>query len=480
MKFRNGVMLITYANSMGKNIRELQNILDHYFDGAIAGIHVLPFFPSSSDRGFSPVQYDIVDPEFGDWNDLTRLAEKYYLMYDFMINHISSRSFYFQDFIANKDKSPYAGMFIRYKDFWPGGEPTADDIVKIYKRKPRAPYITVMFKDDTSEKAWCTFGDDQIDLNIRNDITWQFIKDNLQLLASHGAAIVRLDAFGYTPKKAGGSCFFEEPEIWEMLEHTKNILSPYKVEILPEMHEDYTIQLKLAEKGYWVYDFALPMLLLHALYTGETASITHWLQICPRKQFTTLDTHDGIGVVDVRGLLTDDQINKTKDFLFTRDATIKKIHTTLNYKNLDIYQINCTYYSALGNNDDAYIIARAVQVFAPGIPQIYYVGLLAGKNDIALVELTKQGRDINRHSYTIEEIVKEIKRPVVQKLLKLMRFRNEFPAFDGECETSANGPVLTIKRTCGDYTAELLADMKTYTCLITYSGPDGKKQKLDL
>ena len=480
MKLKNGIMLITYANSLGKNISELKYVLDHYISDAVAGVHILPFFPSSSDRGFSPVQYDIVDPEFGDWDDIAALSKKYYLMCDFMINHISSQSLYFQDFIVKKDKSPYAGMFIRFKEFWPNGEPTADDIDKIYKRKPRAPYISVTFKDGTSEKVWCTFGDDQIDLNIRNDVTWQFIKDNLELLASHGAAFVRLDAFGYTPKKVGGSCFFEEPEIWEMLDHVKNILTPYKVEILPEMHEDYTIQLKLAEKGYWVYDFALPMLLLHALYTGETVSLSHWLRICPRKQFTTLDTHDGIGVVDVRGLLTDDQINKTKDFLFTRDATIKKIHSTLAYKNLDIYQINCTYYSALGNNDDTYIIARAVQMFAPGIPQVYYVGALAGENDIELVELTKHGRDINRHSYTIKEVAQEIKRPVVQKLLKLMRFRNEFPAFGGECEASACGSILTIKRTGGGYTAELVADMQSCTYSISYFRPDGKKEKLDL
>jgi sucrose phosphorylase len=473
-------MLITYANSLGKNIPELKHVLDHYINGAIAGVHILPFFPSSSDRGFSPIRYDIVDTEFGDWSDINRLSEKYFLMYDFMINHLSSQSSYFQDFVAKKDKSPYAGMFIRFKDFWPNGEPTTDELDKILKRKPRAPYIMVRFKDGTSEKVWCTFGDDQIDLNIQNDVTWQYIKDNLQLLADHGAALVRLDAFGYAVKKVGGSCFFEEPGIWEMLDHVNNILLPYRVEILPEMHEQYNIQLKLAEKGYWVYDFALPMLLLHALQTGETTNLVHWLKICPRKQFTTLDTHDGIGVVDVRGLMTDDQINQTKDFLFTRDAIVKKIHNTVFYKNLDIYQINCTYYSALGDNDDAYLIARAVQMFAPGIPQVYYVGLLAGKNDIELVESTKHGRDINRHSYAIEEIAREVERPVVQKILKLMRFRNEFPAFGGDCETSSSGSVLVIKRTDGEYVAELVADMKSYTCSIKYSGPDRNKQTLVL
>jgi sucrose phosphorylase len=421
-----------------------------------------------------------VDSEFGDWKQLDELSGKYFLMYDFMINHLSSRSFQFQDFVAKKDQSLYAHMFIRYKEFWPNGEPTAEDIKKIYKRKPRAPYITVVFKDGTEEKIWCTFGNDQIDLNIQNEKTWQFIQDNLQTLANHGAALIRLDAFAFTSKKSGGACFFEEPETWEMLDRVRKILSPLQVEILPELHEHHTIQLKLAEKGYWVYDFALPMLLLHALHTGETDSLVHWLRVCPRKQFTTLDTHDGIGIVDVRGLLSDEQINKTKDLLFTRGASVKRIYNTAAYNNLDIYQVNCTYYSALGNNDDAYLIARAVQMFAPGIPQVYYVGMLAGKNDIALVESTKNGRDINRHSYTIEEIAKETKRPVVQKILQLMRFRNDFPAFAGKCETNSNGSELTIKRSTGGYAAELTADMKSYTCSIKYSGPDNIQHTLVL
>jgi sucrose phosphorylase len=421
-----------------------------------------------------------VDPEFGDWNDLAGLSKKYFLMYDFMINHVSSQSVQFQDFIARKDKSPYVGMFIRYKDFWPNGEPTAGDVKKIYTRKPRAPYVEVTFKDGTTEKVWCTFGDDQIDLNIKNEVTWRFIEDNLKILVSHGAGIIRLDAFGYTPKKAGGTCFFEEPETWEMLERVKKILAPYDTEFLGEMHEDYKLQIKMADKGYWVYDFALPMLLLHALHTGETANLLHWLKICPRKQFTTLDTHDGIGVVDVRGLMTDEQIEKTKDTVFRQNANVKAIYTTSLYKNLDIYQINCTYYSALGNNDDVYTVARAVQLFAPGIPQVYYAGMLAGKNDIELLESTKHGRDINRHSYSVEEIASEVERPIVQKILKLMRFRNEFPAFDGECEASASGPVLTIRRSSGGYTAELTTDVKSHTCLVSYSGPDGKKQYLDI
>jgi sucrose phosphorylase len=480
MKLKNGVMLITYANSLGSNISELRAILERYFDGAIAGVHILPFYPSSSDRGFAPLRYDVVDSEFGDWRDLSRLSENYCLMYDFMINHLSSHSSQFQDFVENKDKSAYSGMFIRYKDFWPNGAPTAEDLDRIYKRKPRAPYVVVKFNDGTEEKIWCTFGDDQIDLNLENNVTRNFIEDSLTMLADRGAAVIRLDAFAYAIKKVGGSCFFEEPEIWDLLLRVKNILAPYQVEILPEMHEHFSIQLKLAEKGYWVYDFALPMLLLHALHTGETLNLVHWLRTCPRRQFTTLDTHDGIGVVDVRGLLSDEQIQRTKDLLFERGANVKRIYSTEAYHNLDVYQLNCTYYSALGGNDKAHAIARAVQMFAPGIPQIYYVGLLAGKNDIELVESTKNGRDINRHSYSIEEIAREVERPVVQNILKLARFRNSFPAFAGECETNAHGSQMTIKRSCDGYSAELVADMQSFEYSISFWGPDGQKEHLGL
>lgn len=121
------------------------------------------------------------------------------------------------------------------------------------------------------------------------------------------------------------------------------------------------------------------MLLLHAIYFKNSEYLKHWFEICPRKQFTTLDTHDGIGVVDVRGLLPDEEIEAAKEHLFEYGANVKRVYNTEKYNNLDIYQINCTYYSALGDDDNAYLLARAIQFFAPGTPQVYYVGLLAGK-----------------------------------------------------------------------------------------------------
>lgn len=458
----NKIMLITYADSLGQNLVELEKVIDKYFSKAIAGIHILPFYPSSGDRGFAPVDYHRVDSVFGSWEDIERISGKYYLMVDYMINHISAQSEYYKDFLAAKDESAYKDLFIRFKDFWDNGEPTDEEVAAIYKRKPRAPYADAHFADGTVEKVWCTFDEEQIDINCKTETAKEFIRDNLTSLCKYGAAIIRLDAFAYATKRAGTSCFFIEPDVWELLEECKQIIGEYNVELLPEIHEHYTMQKKIVEHDYYVYDFALPMLLINGLYYGQTEYLKHWLEICPRKQYTTLDTHDGIGVVDVRDLLPDHEIDRTKEDIFKFGANVKKIYNTAAYNNLDIYQVNCSYYSALGVQDDAYLLARAVQFFAPGIPQVYYVGMLAGKNDLELLEETKVGRNINRHYYSLQEIDREVRKPVVQKLIKLMEFRNTFPAFDGEFELlPCEEHELIIRRISGRYIAVLKADFKS-------------------
>lgn len=475
MAIENKIMLITYADSLGKNLRELSEALDRYFSKAVGGVHILPFFPSSADRGFAPTTYSEVDPQLGGWDDVDAVRRGRYLMTDFMINHISRSSDYYLDFQKNKDNSPYKDLFLRYRNFWPGGEPTPQQVDAIYKRKPRAPYAEINFADGTSEKLWCTFGEEQIDLDVDSAYTKSFIRDQLLNLAGHGADIVRLDAFAYAVKKAGSSCFFEEPEIWGLLESCARTAALKGSEILPEIHEHYSIQMKLAQRGYWVYDFALPMLVLHALYTGKSGELKNWLRICPRKQFTTLDTHDGIGVVDVKDLLSDEEIERTRDMLYERGANVKRKYSSADYNNLDIYQINCSYYSALGDDDGAYLLARAIQFFAPGIPQVYYVGMLAGKNDIDLLERTKEGRNINRHGYTLPEIAAEVERPVVRRLLRLMEMRNTHPAFGGELRIppTENENELVIERVSGEEKAVLRANLSDHRFTIELSVPGG-------
>ncbi len=480
MNIQNKIMLITYADSIGSDLKDLKTVLDKYLNRAVAGVHILPFFPSSADRGFAPMTYQEVDPAFGTWQDVEAISKSYYTMYDFMINHISRSSDYFKDFIANNKESRYSDLFIRYSQFWSKGYPSDKQIDQIYKRKPRAPYIDVTFEDGTTEKVWCTFDEEQVDLDIRKQVTLDFIKENLRFLCEKGASIIRLDAFAYATKKEDTDCFFIEPDTWEILTYCKEILDEYEVKILPEIHEHYTIQMKIAEKDYYVYDFALPMLVLHALYGGTSKRLVNWLKICPRKQFTTLDTHDGIGVVDVKDLMSDEEMDQTRESLYAQGANVKKKYSSTAYNNLDIYQINCTYYSALGDHDDAYLLARAIQFFSPGIPQVYYVGLFAGKNDIELLEKTKNGRDINRHYYTKEEIEEEVQRDVVKKLLYLMEFRNTYGAFDGEISVNdqTDERRLEISWEKGELKTRLLADLIDKAFTISYYDPTDKVWRL--
>lgn len=477
MPITNKVMLITYPDSLGKNIEELRDVLKNDLKGAVGGIHLLPFFPSTGDRGFAPTDYTKVDPKFGDWSDVEKLGQEYYLMFDFMINHISRHSKYYEDFQQKKDKSKYADLFLSWDKFWPKGRPTKADVDLIYKRKDKAPYQEITFADGSKEKLWNTFGPEQIDLDVRKKVTQEFIKQTLNQLIEHGADIIRLDAFAYAVKKLDTNDFFVEPEIWDLLAQVRDDIVAKGAMILPEIHEHYSMPFKIAKHGYFIYDFALPMVTLYSLYSGKSERLAHWLKMCPMKQFTTLDTHDGIGVVDARDILTPEEVKYTSQELYKVGANVKKKYSSAEYHNLDIYQINTTFYSALGDDDKKYFMARLLQVFAPGIPQIYYVGMLAGKNDIKLLEETKEGRNINRHYYTREEVAEEVKRPVVTSLLKLFAFRNTEAAFDLEGNIEVETPSeneIRIVRMNKDQThkAELKANLKTLDYQVLADGKE--------
>jgi len=469
MPLTNRVQLITYPDSLGQDLAELHYVAKRYLKNAIGGLHLLPFFPSSADRGFAPITYDQVEPAFGTWRDIEKLGQDFDLLIDFMVNHISRQSIFFQDYLQNGNQSPYADMFLSFDKLAPGGKISEEDLAKIYTRKPRPPYSVIERTDGTKEKIWSTFDYEQIDLDWQSPVTKRIMRNFLIRLSRENIKMIRMDAFAYTTIKIGTRSFFLEPDVWELLEWLHNCVAPFDVEILPEVHEHHTYQLKLSSKGYWAYDFALPMLVLHTLYHHSNKRLLEWLKICPRKQITTLDTHDGIGIVDVQALMPQEEIDRTIDGLYEKGSRAKRIYNTEAYNNLDLYQMNCTYYSALDCNDDSYICARILQFFTPGIPQVYYVGLLAGKNDIELVEKTKSGRSINRHNYTLEEIEIEIKKPVVQRLIRLMKFRNDYPAFDGEfkIEDSAENRVrLTWKLDKYQATAEI--DLETYANRISY------------
>lgn len=477
MTLKNQVQLITYPDSLGKNLVELHFVLRKYLRNRIGGLHLLPFYPSSADRGFAPLTYDDVDPGFGTWRDVEEIAHDFDLMIDFMVNHISRQSLFFQDYVVKGASSEFADMFLSFNKLSPDGEIPEEEMAKVYTRKPRPPYTVIQRADGSNEKIWGTFDFEQIDLDWKSPKTLEVMSNYLIRLARLDIRMLRLDAIGYAPHRIGTNCFFLEPEIWELLEWIKNYTDPFDTEVVPEVHESHDYQLRMAEKGYWVYDFALPMLVLHTLYRHTNRRLIEWLKICPHKQFTTLDTHDGIGVVDVAKLMSEEEIEATIEGLYEKGSNVKRLHANPEYQNLDIYQVNCTYYSALGADDDAYIASRAIQFFTPGIPQVYYVGLLAGENDIELLEKTKNGRDINRHNYSLNEIAQEMEKPVVQRLLRLMEFRNGYQAFNGSFHIQdTDEDRLSLAWVLPPYQAHLDLDLKTFDTRITYFDPESNGQ----
>ena len=466
-QIKNQIMLITYPDSLGGNLKELARTLKRDFSGAVGSLHILPFFPSSGDRGFAPTTYDRVEPAFGDWTDIEALSRDYTLMCDMMVNHISRRSEEFQDYLKRGEESPYASMFFDYTAFF-GGEPGPEDLSHIYRRSDKPLFQEITLPDGKKQKLWCSFSAEQIDLDTNSPAAREYIMRNLKNLGRHGISVVRMDAYGYITKIRGTNCFFIEPQVWGLIEEMEGLLAAQDMTLLPEVHDRYETALKISQKGYWTYDFVLPLTVLHTLFSGSAAALKKWLATAPRTQFTVLDTHDGIGVYDAAGIVSDGEA----------DQVIRRAEPRLSYsyKPMDMskakyrksYQLYGTYYSILEENDQAYLLARAIQFFAPGIPQVYYVGMLAGRNDLDFDPADH--RNINRHNYTLPEIARETQRPVVKKLLEMMRFRNAHPAFQGELTVEPTPDhLLTLIRRSGPHWARLEANVKTFDFQITAS-----------
>ncbi len=484
MAIKNKVQLITYPDSLGGDLKTLNDILLKYFSDIFqGGVHILPPFPSSGDRGFAPLTYLEIEPRFGTFEDMRAIGEKFDLIVDLMINHISKQSKYFQDFLEHGRKSEFADLFITLDKLFEDGKPIQEDIDKMFLRRP-IPYSTFTIKDTgEEEKVWTTFGKDnpseQIDLDINSEKVKQLIKQFFVNFSENNVKIVRLDAVGYVIKKLGTSCFFVEPEIYEYLDYIMEIANSLGIELLPEVHSHYSIQYKLAQHGFWIYDFILPYTILDALVNRNSDRLIEYLRTRPAKQFTMLDCHDGIPVKpDMDGLVDTKEARKLVDVCLERGANLSLILSDEHKAEdgFDVHQIRCSYYSVLNCDDDAYIAARAIQFFVPGVPQVYYVGLLAGENDIEAVKATGEGREINRHNFSIEEIEQAIEKKVVQRLLKLIRFRNEYEAFNGKFSVKdSSKDKINLLWEKGEKVCELNIDLKTYKASIKYIDAENKK-----
>jgi sucrose phosphorylase len=439
---KNTVQLITYADRLGVgDIKALHRLLKGPFNGLFGGVHILPFyFPIQGvDAGFDPIDHTKVDPSLGNWTDIKELGRDVDLMADLIVNHVSSSSLEFQDYYEKGDASIYKDLFLTMGSIFPNGA-TETDLLTIYRPRPGLPFSYVTLKNKQKRLLWTTFSKQQIDINVLHPEGKTYLQSVLRTLHENGIRMVRLDAIGYAVKKAGTSCFMI-PETLDFIEYLTQQAEVLGMEVLVEIHSHYRRQVEIARQVDRVYDFALPPLVLHGIFNHTGRYLKQWLEISPRNAITVLDTHDGIGMIDVGIDGSDSQgcpgIIPPEELA----ALVEKIHTNSNGQsrlasgaaasNLDLYQVNCTFYDALERNDNDYLLARAIQFFAPGIPQVYYVGLLAGENDMQLLAKSGVGRDINRHYYTFEEIDQALQRSVVQSLFELIRFRNQHPAFNG-------------------------------------------------
>lgn len=308
----------------------------------------------------------------------------------------------------------------------------------------------------------------QMDLNIKSPLVWEFYENTLKKLAQYGADIIRLDAFAYASKEPGARNFLNEPETWELLERIRSLADRYGLTLLPEIHSRYEekIHEKLAEKGYITYDFFLPGLIIDALERNSNEYLITWINDIQRKNIKTvnmLGSHDGIPLLDLKGLMPDVQIESLIGTIVDRGGYVKDLHGNRNV----YYQVNATYYSALGENERKLLLARAIQMFTPGKPQVWYLDLFAGRNDYEAVEKAGPGghKEINRTNLSLEQVRRGLDNAVVRKQLSLLRFRNVFPAFGFDAKLTIHDSKrqeLILSWENNSCKAKLEADLKEY------------------
>ena len=307
----------------------------------------------------------------------------------------------------------------------------------------------------------------QMDLNIKSPLVWEFYDNTLKTLADYGAKIVRLDAFAYAPKEVGEKNFLNEPATWDVLTKVRELADKYNVRLLPEIHASYEEKIyeKIANKGYMTYDFFLPGLIIDAFEQQSGEVLKKWADELVEKNIQVvnmLGCHDGIPLLDLKGLISEERIQSVIDTVVKRGGYVKDLHGQKNV----YYQVNATYYSALGEEDKRMLLARAIQIFMPGKPQVWYLDLFAGKNDHEAVKRAGAGghKEINRTNLTIKEMEAGLQRDIVLKQLEMLIFRNTFTVFSNESDFSmkCSGSKLFIEWKNKEERAVLKADLSDF------------------
>ena len=416
----------------------LQRFIDTYLADAVSAVHILPFYPASSDGGFSVMDYRTVAPDYGDWDDIARLADDMPLMFDLILNHASRRGLWFAHYLADADPG---------RDYFIEMDPTTDLRSVI---RPRAtPLLTEVATARGPKHLWATFSDDQIDLDFTNpQVLSEFIDIILEYVA-RGAALVRLDAVGFLWKELGTSCI-HRPETHRIIKFLRALIDRYApgALLITETnvpHAENISYLTDGDEAHVAYQFVLPPLIAHTLLTGDARRLSTWAASLPALpagchflNFTA--SHDGIGVRSVESILDEDELDALVATTRARGGFVST--RAMSDGSTRPYELNISYYDLMAEpatrgstaHIERFIVSQAITLALAGIPALYFHSLMATPNDLHGVEATGISRAINRRRYDAAELGRSLERDtpaatVMARLKQLLALRAKQPAF---------------------------------------------------
>lgn len=436
--------LITYGDQVREPnkppLRTLHEVLRGLVKDVIRGVHLLPFFPYSSDDGFSVIDYKQVDPKLGTWEDIRRFRQDFRLMFDAVINHVSRQSAWFQAFL--RGEAPYTDYFIVV-------DPNTD-LSQVFR--PRAtPLLTPVETVSGVKYVWTTFSEDQIDLNYRNPRVLLDIIDVLLFYVEQGAEVIRLDAIAYVWKEIGTSCIHlpQTHAVVKLFRAIFDWVAP-GVLIITETNVPHEENISYfgdgRDEAQLVYNFALPPLVLHTFRTGNVARLREWARTLETPSDTTaffnfIASHDGIGVVPAKGILTEDEIQALVEMTLAHGGRVSYRATPDGSKS--VYELNITLYDALNDpqhpdveRDVArFLASQAIMLSLAGVPGIYVHSLWGSRNCYRCLEERGYPRAINREKFSRDQLERMLTDPtqhhgrVFEGYRRLLKARQERPAF---------------------------------------------------
>lgn len=462
-------LLITYGDQVREDgvppLRTLGEFLDEHAAGAVSGVHVLPFYPSSSDDGFSVIDYREVDPALGTWDDVCRLGRRFDLMFDGVFNHVSQHSAWFQAFL--RDDPAYRDWFITVED--------APDLSQVVR--PRAlPLLTTFHTAAGDKRVWTTFSADQVDVNAHDPDVLLALIDVLLFYVARGARFIRLDAIAYLWKEIGTTCI-HLPQTHQAIQLMRAVLDEVAPDVLliTETNVPHRDNVSYfgdgSDEAQLVYNFALPPLVLHTLATADATALSGWAAGLEQPSdgvtfFNFLASHDGIGVNPVRGILSQDEIDALVAIAPAHGGYVSYKQNPDGSKSP--YELNVSYFDALSDpaagepeelRIQRFVVAHAIMLAMPGMPGIYFHSLFGSVGDRAGAEASGIPRRINRQKLRRADLERELADPssrrarVLFELKGLLRQRQASAAFHpaGRCEVVMSDPrVFALRRTAPD------------------------------